>query len=142
MRILAVGTAQSPVDGRWLPGIVGKRCCGVVAVTTALALSLCGAALAQTGAPVPERISGTGSQQSGPVTERTYSEAPASSASKSADFAPTVAPAAAVTPSVAPDDGLGALAIVLISVGGAMALGAAAYTARRFMHHGHGPATG
>jgi hypothetical protein len=61
-------------------------------------------------------------------------------AAVSADSDPVVAPAAAVAPNVSSDDGLGALVIVLISVGGAMALAGVAYAARRVMRHGHAAA--
>jgi hypothetical protein len=76
-------------------------------------------------------------QQSGPMPER-ISDAP--TAAVSADSDPVVAPAAAVAPTVSSDDGLGALVIVLISVGGAMALAGVAYAARRVMRHGHAAA--
>jgi hypothetical protein len=154
MRILAVDTAQPPVQREQLPGIVGKRRSVTVAVTIALALSLCGTALTQTAAAMPERISdavsqqqsgpmperisdGLSQQQSGPLPER-ISDAP--TAAVSADSDPVVAPAAAVAPNVSSDDGLGALVIVLISVGGAMALAGVAYAARRVMRHGHAAA--
>jgi hypothetical protein len=117
----------------------------IVGLAIALTLFVCSAAwampapihpatdgAAQPSGPVAERTYSYGAaQQSGPVAERTYSEA--SSAAPS-----PAAPVTAATPAVVPDDGLGALIIVLISVGGALTLVGAAYTARRVvMHHGH-----
>jgi hypothetical protein len=107
-------------------------------VAIALAVSLCGTALADTAAPIPDRVYSDGAtRQSGPVTERTYSDTPAAAASERGDAAPVAAAAAAVTPAAPPSDGLSAFIIVLISTGGALMLGAAGYIAMRVVHHGH-----
>jgi hypothetical protein len=125
MRSLLAGTPRSPLRPEALPGLVGKRRSLVASLAIALTLSLCGTALA---APMPTSVdSNAFSLQSGPIAERTSSEAPAAALSPRADAAPAL-------PS---DDGLGALVIVLISAGGAVALAAAAYTATRFVHHPH-----
>jgi hypothetical protein len=137
VRTLIAGTSRSSVRRKELPGLVAKRGPGVAALTIALALSLGGLSLAQ--APVPERVSGGAAEAPGVAPERiTDHSVPAASAS--AEPEPAVAPAAAVAPSTSSGDGLGAFVIVLLCVGGAVALGVAAYTARRAMHHPAGPA--
>ena len=96
----------------------------IAASTIALTLSLCGAAVA---APMPTQVTSDAvSAQSGAAAER----------ASSAALSPR-ADADASAPAVSSEGGLGVLAIVLISVGGAVALGAAAYTTKRFVHHPH-----
>jgi hypothetical protein len=141
MRHLVVGSSRSPVRPKELPGIVGKRCSVIAAVAIALSLSLCGVALADTAAPIPDRVYSDGAtRQSGPVAERTYSDGPAVATSERSGAAPVAAPAAAVTPAAPPSDGLSAFIIVLISIGGALMLGAAAYLTMRVVYHGHAAA--
>jgi hypothetical protein len=100
----------------------------IAASTVALTLSLCGTALA---APLPTSVdSTTFSQRSGSLAEQRYLDTHAAAMSPRAS-------AESAAPTVPSDDGLGALVVVLISVGGAVALAAAAYTATRFMHRPH-----
>ena len=97
------------------------------ALAIALALSLCGTAL---GAPMPSSVDSEAfSQSPGPVT--TYPHAPAAAVSPRADSNTLAAP------SVSSNDGLGTLAIVLITAGGALALAGVAYTTTRVVHHRH-----
>jgi hypothetical protein len=116
-----------------------------------MTLSICGTAVAgplaerthsapgiERSAPVAERTySGAGNEWSGPVAERTYSESPGGAAPAGVETV-TLEPApAAVAPAAPSDSGLGALAIVLISVGGVVVLLGLAYTARRVIHDAH-----
>jgi hypothetical protein len=87
--------------------------------------------------PVSERVSGAQQQQPQPLSERV------SGAQRQAVVPEqqAVAPAEPAVPAVSSDDGLSALAIVFISLGGALALAGIAYSARWVMiHHGHGHA--
>jgi hypothetical protein len=135
-------------------------------LATALALSVCAIAAAPAGAsydavpsaqesqPVPERVAGAQQQQQQqpPLSERV-------SGAQQQDAQPlservsgaqrqavvpeeqAVVPAEPAVPAVPSDDGLGALAIVFISLGGALALAGIAYSGRWLMiHHGHGHA--
>ena len=110
------------------PGVVKKRRSLTAALTIALTLSLCGTALA---APAPTNVDSSAfPQRPGSVAaEQTYREAPAAVSPRAAS--------SSRAPAVSSDGGLGALVIVLISVGGAVAIAGAAYTATRFAHHGH-----
>jgi hypothetical protein len=141
MRILVVGPPRSVVRPKELPGIVGKKFSVVAVAAIALALSLSGTALAGTSAPViPDRVYSDGAAgQSGPVTERTYSDGHAAATPERSDVTPVAAPAAAVTPAAPSSDGISAFIIVLISIGGALTLGAAGYATMRVVHH-HGHA--
>jgi hypothetical protein len=124
MRILLAGSPRSPTRPEALPGIVGKRRSLIAALAIALTLSLCGTALA---APLPTSVDSTAfSQRSGSLAEQRYLGAHAA-----------LSPRADSAPALPSDDGLGAMVIVLISAGGAMALAATAYAARRFVHHAH-----
>jgi hypothetical protein len=115
-----------------------------------LALSLCGTAFAapvseriyseppaQPSAPIAERTYSAPTRQLAPIAERTYSDAPAAQSAASVQPGSSHALAAPVAPAASSSNGLSALAIVLISVGGALALLAVAYTATRIVHHGH-----
>jgi hypothetical protein len=110
------------------PGVVEKRRSLIAALTIALTLSLCGTALA---APLPSQVSSPAVGSQSGATEQTSSDA------SSAALSPGTAADSHVAPAVSSDGGLGALAIVLISVGGAVALAGVAYTATRFVHRGH-----
>jgi len=98
------------------------------AVTIALTLSLCGTALA---APLPSQVSSPAVGSQSGAGEQTSSDAP------SAALSPGTTADSHAAPAVSSDGGLSAFAIVLISVGGAVALAGAAYTANRFVHRGH-----
>jgi hypothetical protein len=101
------------------------------ALTIALTLSLCGSALA---APMPTSVdSAAFPQRPGSVAaEQRYRDAHAAVSPRAGSDS--------LAPTVSSDDGLGAWVIVLISVGGVVALAGAAYTSTRLMHHGHGHA--
>jgi hypothetical protein len=125
MRTRLAGTRPSRT--RLAPGFVEKRRCSIVASTVALTLSLCGTALA---APMPTSVdSTTFGQRSGPLAAQGHRDTHAAISPR--------ASSESAAPTVRSDDGLGALVIVLISVGGAVALAAAAYTATRFVHRPH-----
>jgi hypothetical protein len=133
----------------------------------ALGLSVCAIAAAPAGAsydavpsadqsqPVPERVAGAQQQQQQPqpLSERVsgaqqQSPQPLSERVSGAQRQAVVPEQQAVVPAepavvaaVPSDDGLSALAIVFISLGGALALAGIAYSARWVMiHHGHGHA--
>jgi hypothetical protein len=106
------------------PGVVQKRRSLIAALTIALTLSLCGTALA---APLPSQVSSPAVGSQSGAAEQTSSAA----------LSPGTAADSDAAPAVSSDGGLGAFAIVLISVGGAVALAGLAYTATRFGHRGH-----
>jgi hypothetical protein len=110
------------------PGVVEKRRSLIAALTIALTLSLCGTALA---APLPSQVSSPAVGSQSGATEQTSSDA------SSAALSPGTAADSDAAPAVSSGGGLGALVIVVISVGGAVALAGMAYTATRFGHRGH-----
>jgi hypothetical protein len=131
MRILLAATPRCPTRREALPGLVTKRRSLTAALAIALALSLCGTALA---APMPSNVDVQAfSQRPGSLAGQRYREAHAA-------LSPRASSDSIAVPNVSSSDGLGALVIVLISVGGALALAGAAYASTRVMHHRHGHA--
>jgi hypothetical protein len=132
------------------PGIVTGSRFRVVALALAVTLSVCGTAAAkpfgqfqsstanEPAAPVTERTySDAGTSRSAPLAERTYSESPSVAPDPPSDAGQLDAAAAAVVPEASSSGGLGALAIVLISVGGVVVLAGLGFTARRVVHQAH-----
>jgi hypothetical protein len=108
----------------------------VAALAVAIAVSLTGVAWPEVISERTYSEASSGAQDAPVLAERTYSDAPAGAVASAAADVPSP-PSDDVAPATPADDGLGALAIVAIVLGGVLALGGLAYTAVRFAHHGH-----